>query len=196
MSAPTTRTHLQIVDETPRPGLDSAVLGMILFCMVEAMFFAGLISAFMIVKSNAIEWPPPGQPRLPVERTLLNTAALLLSGVALFWAGRVFRRSRKDALRPMAVAIGLGAFFVAFQGWEWLGLLREGLTLTSSQHGSFFYLIVGMHAAHAVVAIAALLWAFRRLAELRLSPGAFTGTAIFWYFVVLVWPILYWRVYL
>lgn len=197
MSAPTTQGHLQLVDREARgPILESAVLGTVLFCLVEAMLFAGLISAHTIVRSNALEWPPPGQPRLPVQATLINTAALLLSAPMLFWAGRLFRRNRRAALRPMAAAIALGGFFVGFQGWEWLGLLREGLTLTSSQHGSFFYLIVGMHAAHAVAALVALVWAWRRLVELRLSPGAFGGTAVFWYFVVLVWPVIYWRVYL
>jgi heme/copper-type cytochrome/quinol oxidase subunit 3 len=189
--------HLELVSETrPRPVVESAVLGTILFCLVEAMLFAGLISAFMIVRAKAVEWPPPGQPRLPVEETLLNTAALLLSGLVLFFAGRAFRKNRHAALRPMALAMALGAFFVVFQGVEWVRLLGEGLTLTSSQHGSFFYLIVGMHAAHAVAALLALLWAWLRLAELRLSPGAFGGVAVFWYFVVGLWPLLYWRVYL
>lgn len=194
MAAP---IHLELVsDAPPREPVDSTLLGMILFCLVEAMFFAGLISAFTIVKSNAVEWPPPGQPRLPVESTLFNTGALLLSGVVLFYAGRVFRKNRSAALLPMGVAILLGGFFVAFQGYEWLQLLREGLTLTSSQHGSFFYLIVGMHAAHAVIALLALGWAWQRLAGLTLPYGSFAGISLFWYFVVLLWPILYWRVYL
>jgi len=196
VSAPTTR-HLELVVEPrPRPVIENAVLGMILFCLVEAMLFAGLISAFMIVRSSAVEWPPPGQPRLPVESTALNTAALLLSGAVLFWTGRVFQRDRRAALRPLAAAIGLGAFFVTFQGVEWVRLLAEGLTLTSSQHGSFFYLIVGMHGAHAVAAIVALAWAWRRLSCLQLAPGTFGAVALFWYFVVGLWPILYWRVYL
>ena len=197
MSAPTANPPLELIREDgPRPGIDSAVLGTVLFCVVEAMLFAGLISAHTIARSNAIEWPPPGQPRLPIDSTLLNTAALLLSGAVLFYASRVFHRNRRDALRPMALAIVLGGFFVGFQGYEWLGLLREGLTLTSSQHGSFFYLIIGMHAVHAMAAITALVWAWSRLLDLRLTAGAFGGTAVFWYFVVCVWPILYWRLYL
>ncbi len=197
MSAPTYRTHLEIVSEDrPRPLVENAVLGMILFCLVEAMLFAGLISAFMIVKSGTVEWPPLGQPRLPVQDTLINTAALLVSGVTLLQTGRVFRRSRADARTPLAITIALGAFFVVFQGNEWLQLLREGLTLTSSQHGSFFYLIVGMHASHAIVALGTLAWAWWRLADLRLTPGSFGAVSLFWYFVVVLWPILYWRVYL
>ena len=48
------------------PILPNGVLGMLIFVATEIMFFSGLISAFVIGKSNAIGgWPPPGQPRLP-----------------------------------------------------------------------------------------------------------------------------------
>ena len=67
--------------------IPSGVLGMFMFVAIEMMMFAGLISAFVIVKGAAVGgvWPPPGQPRLPVEDTAFNTAALLLSGATLFW---------------------------------------------------------------------------------------------------------------
>ena len=55
---------------------------MIIFVATEIMFFAGLMSAHTIAKATVLGgvWPPPGQPRLPVERTAINTAILLLSG--------------------------------------------------------------------------------------------------------------------
>jgi cytochrome c oxidase subunit 3 len=67
-----------------------SVLGMGVFVFTEVMLFTGLISAFMISKASVLEgfWPPPGQPRLPVEATLINTAALLISGVVLLLAYR------------------------------------------------------------------------------------------------------------
>ena len=43
--------------------VSNGVLGMLLFVACEIMLFAGMISAFWIVKSSALEWPPPGQPR-------------------------------------------------------------------------------------------------------------------------------------
>ena len=69
----------------PRQIVSSGVLGMLLFVFTEAMLFAGMISAHAIVKSRAAGqmWPPFGQPRLPVESTALNTAALLASGLIL-----------------------------------------------------------------------------------------------------------------
>jgi cytochrome c oxidase subunit 3 len=170
---------------------------MLIFVFVELMMFAGLISAYSIVRaSNLFAWPPPGQPRLPVEETAFNTVALLLSGVALFLAHRAYRRDPASARVPLGVAMALGAFFVVFQGIEWLALIGEGLTLTSSNHGGFFYLIVGMHAAHAIVALGVLASAWWLLQTRRLLPGRLAAAAVFWYFVVGLWPILYWRVYL
>jgi cytochrome c oxidase subunit 3 len=172
------------------------VMGMLIFVVTEAMMFAGLMSAFMIVKGGASIWPPPDQPRLPVEETAINTVALLASGVVLYFAGRIFRDDAERARLPMAVALALGVFFVGFQGSEWVTLIGHGLTLTSSTYGGFFYLIVGIHGLHAVAAILGLGWAFRQLTLGELTYNQLAPVQIFWYFVVGVWPILYWLVYL
>lgn len=175
----------------------SGVIGMMLFVIAETMFFAGLVSAFTIVRTTALTpWPPPNQPRLPVESTAFNTLALLASGVVLVFAARRFARERARVVRPLAVATALGAFFIVFQGAEWVALLAEGLTMTSSTHGAFFYLIVGAHGLHAVAALIALVWALWRARQGRLAPSAFSTVQVFWYFVVALWPVLYWRVYL
>jgi cytochrome c oxidase subunit III len=180
------------------PLVSNGVLGMLVFIFTEVMFFAGLISAHAIVRSQAAGqmWPPYGQPRLPVEETAINTAALLVSGIVLFLAWLAFRRDSQSARIPLLLSIVLGAIFVFFQGLEWVALLEEGLTLQSSSYGGFFYLIVGTHALHAVVALAALVWAWVRLDRDRLTGSQLATVAAFWYFVVLVWPVLYWKVYL
>lgn len=178
--------------------VSNGVLGMLLFVFTEAMIFAGMISAHAIVKSRAAgqSWPPFGQPRLPLESTALNTTALLASGLILVFAHFAYRRRASRALVPMGLAALLGLFFVVFQGVEWAALLGEGLTLRSSPYGSFFYLIVGTHALHAIAAILGLVWAWFRLREGRLSPAQFGTVQVFWYFVVLIWPMLYFKVYL
>ena len=180
------------------PLVSDGVLAMLIFIFTEVMFFAGLISAHSIVRSQAAGqmWPPYGQPRLPVEETAVNTAALLVSGIVLVLAWFAFRREHQSARIPLLVSIVLGAIFVFFQGLEWVALLGEGLTMQSSSYGGFFYLIVGAHAVHAVVALAALVWAWVRLDQERLRADQLATVAAFWYFVVLVWPILYVKVYL
>jgi cytochrome c oxidase subunit 3 len=188
---------LRLASESPRsPVVPNGVLGMLLFVAAETMLFAGLISAFTIIRSSAIVWPPPGQPRLPLAETALNTAALLLSGLVLHFAQRAYARDHRSALRPLGAAIALGAFFVAFQGVEWLGLIREGLTLTSSALGSFFYLIVGMHALHALGALGLLVYTWLRLRQGWIVKSQLAAAQVFWFFVVGVWPVLYLVVYL
>ena len=180
-----------------KPLIPSGVLGMLIFVLTEVMFFFGMISAFLIVKASApFGWPPPDQPRLPVEVTAVSTTALVLSGVALYWAHRRFTVSPASAKLPLAIGIALGAAFVLVQGAEWAALLGQGLTITSGPLGGFFYLIVGSHAAHALAAILALGWAMTRLLRGTLEAPAFWTVQTFWYFVVGIWPVLYVEVYL
>lgn len=176
----------------------SGVLAMLIFVFTEIMFFTGLVSAFLITRASIGPgaWPPPGQPRLPVGTTALNTLALLASAPLLFLALRALRRAQPAASLRLAAAIALGATFLVGQGREWIALLHEGLTLRSSVHGSFFYIIVGCHGLHALAALIALGWAFLRLRAQALRPDTLAAISVFWFFVVGVWPFLYYEIYL
>ncbi len=180
------------------PVIPNGVLGMMIFIFTEIMFFSGLISAHTIVKSQAAGqmWPPYGQPRLPIEETALNSLALLVSGMVLVFTWFAFKRDPGQARIPLLLSIILGSIFVGFQGAEWAALLADGLTMQSSSYGGFFYLIVGTHAIHAVGALIALLWTYDKLNKDELRSSQLATVSAFWYFVVLVWPILYWQVYL
>jgi len=181
----------------PRPPVvPNAVLGTLIFVATEVMLFSGFVSAFTIMRGSALIWPPPGQPRLPIAETAFNTLLLLASGAVLYLAHRRFQRSQASARTPLLVSIALGAAFVVLQGREWVSMLSQGLTLRSSALGSFFYLIVGAHALHAVVALGILIYAWVRLRRNLVPRNTLVAAEIFWYFVVGIWPILYWRVYL
>ncbi|MCH7706935.1 MAG: heme-copper oxidase subunit III [Myxococcales bacterium] len=189
--------RMRVGSEARTPQLiPSSVLGTLLFVVVEIMLFAGFISAFSIVKASAIVWPPPDQPRLPLEATALNTAALLASGVLLFLARRTFRKNPVGARKPLLASMALGSFFVIFQGVEWVKLIQAGLTLTSSNLGSFFYTIIGVHALHAVAALILLAYVWWQLQQGRLRSSLLAAAEVFWYFVAGVWPVLYVTVYL
>jgi heme/copper-type cytochrome/quinol oxidase subunit 3 len=185
-----------IADNERQPVVPNGVLGMLIFVVTEAMLFAGLISAFTIIRASALVWPPPDQPRLPLEQTALNTAALLASGVMLYVARRRLARDPDAARRALLASMVLGAFFVVMQGAEWVALIGNGLTLTSSTLGSFFYLIVGIHGLHAIAALGVLAQAWWRMQRGWLGSNVLAPAEVFWYFVVGVWPVLYLRVYL
>lgn len=190
---------MSVTVTTPaRSGVSNPLAGMLLFIVAEVMFFAGLVSAYVISRAGAYAWPPAAQPRLPVEVTAVNTLVLLASAAAMVQAGRRHERpgGEGEALRRLYATIGLGGCFVAVQGFEWVRLIGFGLTMTSSAYGSFFYLIVGAHALHVAAALAALVWAASALRRGALAPDSFQALRAFWYFVVGLWPVLYGIVYL
>lgn len=180
------------------PVVPSGVLAMLIFVFTEIMFFTGLVSAFLITRASIGPgaWPPPGQPRLPVATTALNTVALLLSAPLLFMALRALRRAQPGVGLRLLSALALGVCFLFGQGREWVALLHEGLTLRSSIHGSFFYIIVGCHGLHALAALLALGWCGLRLRARTLRAEMLATVSVFWFFVVAVWPFLYYEIYL
>ena len=85
----TARSPQRVRQLPPRPRtpvVPSAVLAMLIFVAVEVMLFSGFVSAFTIMRGSAVIWPPPGQPRLPIEETAFNTLLLLASGAVLWLA--------------------------------------------------------------------------------------------------------------
>jgi cytochrome c oxidase subunit 3 len=191
-------TQAGTMPERRRPVMPNSVLAMLIFISTEVMFFAGLISAFTITRAGAapMAWSLPAGQMLPAGETAFNSLALILSGLVLVYAHRRFRDAgRSAASMPVLVATLLGALFVVLQGREWWGLLSQGVTLQSSTLGAFFYVIVGGHALHAIAAIVALAVAWLRMRKGTLTRTFFYGAEAFWYFVVAIWPLIYFRVY-
>ncbi len=178
------------------------VIGMIFLLATEAMFFAGLISAYIVNRASAKVWPPYGQPRLPIEITALNTLVLLSSAVAIFLFSKKIKSNftiSGNSRKLLVVTIILGSIFVFVQGTEWIKLIGFGLTSTSSLYGSFFYLIIGTHAIHAIAGLLMLFYLYsviKNPVSFEEAKNKITVCSMYWYFVVGIWPILYILVYL
>ena len=186
-------------DQSPRR-LDNVRVAMLFLIAGEVMFFAGLVSGHFVLRMAAPMWPPPLQPRLPVLVTGFNTLVLLVSSLAMVGASRAMRAGDgRRLVRGLAAAAVLGALFLAIQGYEWMRLIHYGLTVTSGAYGATFYTLIGAHAAHVV---GALIWLGVTLA--LAARGRFVdghtamarACAIYWHFVVALWPVLYVSVYL
>jgi heme/copper-type cytochrome/quinol oxidase subunit 3 len=166
----------------------------------ETMFFGGLVIAFLQLRLGAPVWPPPGQPRLPIGLTAVNTLILLASSWALVRAVRAVRADDHAGLvRSLSWTWGLGALFLVIQGVEWTRLVHFGLRVSSGIYGATFYTLIGVHAVHvlgAVVWLTVIAWLARRGRFTRTRHVALTCCAMYWHFVVGLWPVLYLLVYL
>ena len=92
-------------------------VGMLLFLATEAMFFAGLVSAYWVLRSQVFPWPPVGQPRLPILITGINTAILLLSGLALWRSQTALKKGCHLCVVGTIGLAALGGFlFLGIQG--------------------------------------------------------------------------------
>ncbi len=185
--------------ERAAPPVSNARLAMIVLIAGESMLFAGLIGTYLVFRLSQA-WPPPDLPRLPLGMTFLNTLVLFASVVPLTRAlGAVRRDDRTALVRGLGTTALLGTTFLAVQGFEWVRLVRHGLTLGSSMYGATFYVLIGCHGAHVLIAV---LWL--GVTTLLAARGAFRAAhhtalemcAIYWYFVCAVWVVLFPLVYL
>jgi heme/copper-type cytochrome/quinol oxidase subunit 3 len=179
--------------------VSSGVVGMLLFIVTEVMFFGALISAYLVIRAGLDEWPPWGQPRLPVETTAFNTLVLLVSGLLMAYSRNLLQKNEfTQGRRWLGFSILLGTFFLISQGYEWVQLIKYGLTISSSVYGGLFYLIIGAHGFHVIGTLAFLIYAWKRLGASvnPLTPEGLLPVQLLWYFVVCVWPALYVLVYL
>tara|TARA_B110000881_G_scaffold170208_1_gene153812 strand:- start:158 stop:781 length:624 start_codon:yes stop_codon:yes gene_type:complete len=179
--------------------VSSGVVGMLLFIVTEVMFFGALISAYLVIRAGLDEWPPWGQPRLPVETTAFNTLVLLVSGLLMAYSRNLLQKNEfTQGRRWLGFSILLGTFFLISQGYEWVQLIKYGLTISSSVYGGLFYLIIGAHGFHVIGTLAFLIYAWKRLGASvnPITPEGLLPVQLLWYFVVCVWPVLYVLVYL
>lgn len=181
------------------PVVSNTQLAIVIVIVAETMLFVGLVGMYLVFRLSAPAWPPPDLPRLPVGITTLNTLVLLASVIPLTRALRGARRHTPTGRGGVQVAALLGALFLAVQGAEWLRLLAHGLTPGSGTYGGSFYLLIGCHAAHVLVAV---LWlTVLAVRERRARPGwsSWAGLemgTLYWYFVCGLWLFLFPLVYL
>jgi cytochrome c oxidase subunit 3 len=182
------------------PPLSNARLGMWMLIATESMFFGGMVAAFLVLRLGAAVWPPPFQPRLPVGVTAVNTLILLASSYALVRAGQAVRRDDRRGLTRWLLYTGLlGGLFLAVQGIEWVRLVHFGLTVSSGIYGATFYTLIGTHGVHVLGALTWLALVLAGAARGRYTARDHVGVAtcaMYWHFVVGLWPILYVLVYL
>lgn len=184
----------------PTPFVSNTQLAMAAVIVGELMMFAGLVGGYLVFRLRTTVWPPDDLPQLPLALTAVNTMVLLASVVPMRAAlGHVRAGRQFEAGRAATVAALLGGLFVLTQGVEWARLVHHGLTLGSGGYGGAFYVLIGCHAVHVLVAIAFVVVVAALVRRGRVDahrPAPLEMCATYWYFVVGLWMGLFALVYL
>lgn len=187
----------------PFARLGNVSLGMWLFIFGEIAFFGTLFGAYVFVRMNAsitgFAWPPPGE----VHSFFLggfNTILLLTSGLTMVLALTCARRGNRVGLQASLVTTFLlGAFFMAIKAYEWRELYQSGFTFSTNVASGTYYLLTGVHGAHVVAGLTALLYLIAKAVRGGFTPakhGAVEIFGIYWGMVDAVWVFLFPLLYL
>ncbi|MDE0315536.1 MAG: cytochrome c oxidase subunit 3 [Candidatus Poribacteria bacterium] len=182
--------------------LSNAKLGVLILLGAETMLFVGLIGAFLVFRMGNDIWPPLSHADIQLPRLITgaNTLLLIISGLTMFLALRAVQQDQVKQLRIWLMFTGiLGLLFLVIQGSEWIQLVHKGLTLQSGIYGGIFYVLIGCHAVHVLGAVIWLAIVVGKAVAGKFTAVRYTGVetcAIYWVYVVALWPILYVLVYL
>jgi len=160
-------------------------------CASITMMFAAFTSAYIVrqAQGNWLEF------RLP-DIFFTNTLVILLSSLTLHAAYISFKKGKENRYKGLlVVTFLLGLTFVGLQYQGWLALMDIGVELTTNPSGSFVYVISGVHAAHVLGGVAALLVAMLHAFTLKYKVTEqrklrFEMTLVYWHFVDLLWVYL------
>jgi len=154
-------------------------------CASISAFFAALMIAYVWRAGTGPYWQPVAFP--PV--LWLSTGIIVTSSGTFEIARRVFRRGLwRLASRFFVATATLGMVFLAAQLVAWRELVKQGAYLMENPHGAFFYLFTGLHAAHLLGGLIALLvLVFGRKKRREIVDVA----AYYWHFLSVLWVILF-----
>ena len=180
------------------------------------MLFAGLTSAY-IVRQGEGKWVDFALPQL----FKLSSLIIILSSVTMQWGlVSVKKNNIRNLKTAMLLTVILGFGFVISQYYAWTDLYHNGIVFTGTIKdiktdfhyvpsgkesvtdvsdagnvaGSFLYVITGLHVAHVLVGVIALIIVFSRALIGKYTVVNYNGVkmcAIFWHFLGGLWLYLF-----
>jgi cytochrome c oxidase subunit 3 len=203
----------EVAPRTPasRPNLVS--VGTIVWLSSELMFFAALFAMYFTIRSVdkglGEHWP---MAHLDLKLATANTTVLLLSSVTcqlgvfavergqIRRTGHIWNVAQWGLREWYVLTFVMGLYFVCGQGYEYLALIRDHVTLQSTNYGSVFFLTTGFHGLHVTGGLVAFMFLLgRTFAAKRFTQEQQVSAIVvsyYWHFVDVVWIGLFTTIYL
>jgi len=178
------------------------------FVVLAVLFYARQAGTHMDPRTlrQIGDWHPVLLPPI----LFLNTAVLLLSSLTMErarlhifreidvleeWLG-LGRPALRRTLPWIALTLVLGLMFLGGQAMAWKQLTAQGFRFDrwATPASYFFYIITGLHAAHLIIGVLALLFclcALTRFKRVESRQIAVDSTAWFWHTMGFAWLVLF-----
>ncbi len=180
-------------------GLDSRKVAIWAFIGSECLFFASLISTYLVYKGKSVGGPTPAD-IFEIPLVTFGTAVLLFSSFFVVMAlNGAQAGNRKKLITWLSLTVLCGLFFVGMQVYEFQHFYHKGLGLGTNLFGSSFYVLTGFHGTHVSLGV---LWLSTLLVQAikgNIPPQKALNleiAALYWHFVDVVWIVIFPVVYL
>lgn len=176
---------------------DHRMFGFIVFLLSESVIFFSFFVGYIVFKTTATDWLPPGFDGLELREPLINTAVLVSSSFVIYLAERFLHKENLWGFRLFwLLTMLMGLYFLYGQAVEWSAL---PFGFTSGVFGGIFYLLTGFHGLHVLTGV--LLQGImlgRSFIPNNYAQGEYgvAATSIFWHFVDVIWILLFILIYL
>jgi heme/copper-type cytochrome/quinol oxidase subunit 3 len=187
------------VEDAPATGIENRKLAIWTFIGSECLFFAALISTYLVYKGKSLVGPYP-KDIFEIPLVTAGTAILLFSSFFVVLAlNGAQKGNRKQMLLWLSLTVMCGFFFAGMQVYEFTHFVHEGLTIKKNLFGASFFVLTGFHGTHVAIGtiwlLSVLITAFRG----QLPPEKALNleiAALYWHFVDVVWIVIFPVVYL
>jgi cytochrome c oxidase subunit 3 len=180
------------MEESPF-AIPSKKLVMWLFIISDAVTFAAILFAYGYLRNATPDWPRPFKFSPSIVNVIFMTFILVTSSLTMLMGVRAAKAGDKSgAIRWTFITAAGGLLFALLHIREWLGLIKEGVRLFQNPWGSglfgaAFFSITGLHLAHVIGGVIALVVVALRYKRGRYNSDDIEISGLYWHFVDLVW---------
>lgn len=206
--------HDQDITLHSHTGLDTRKLAIWTFIGSECLFFATLISTYLVYKGKSLVGPLPHEasqcmlhgemqacePIFEIPLVTFGTAVLLFSSLFVVLAlNGAQTGSRKRLIGWLSATVVAGLFFVGMQVYEFYHFFHKGLGYGTNLFASSFYTLTGFHGTHVTLGVIWLGTVLVLAIRGKITPQKAINlelAALYWHFVDVVWIVIFPVVYL
>lgn len=175
------------------------ILGFWFFLISDVILFSVLFATYIILRQNTAGGPS-GEELFELPGVIAETFILLTSSFTSGLAVLAMNRGlKKQLIGWLIVTVILGLCFVGLEVTEFVNMVDEGATFTTSAFLSAFFTLVGTHGLHVSLGICWMIGLIIQLSKRGITEktiGKVTVISLYWHFLDVIWIFLLTIVYL